>query len=115
MKQETSDFLKNLITVTKNNRLIWIPESCGKYNARMGRFDIWLYTANKDNIFITVHDKKRKTKYFDAERPSGEDIMLNHLWDKLIKTVEEQTVDYNDRMFDKLNSQLVELMQEPIS
>lgn len=115
MREEITGFLKNLITVTKENKVVWIPESVGKYNCRISRFDIWLHTANKDHSFIKVYDKKRKTEYLGETRPSGEDIMLNHLWDILIKTVEEQAADYNDRMLDKLNNELVELIQEPIA
>ena len=113
MKEEITEFLKNLMTVTKDNKVLWIPESVGKFNCRIGRFDIWLHTANKDYSFIKVYDKKRKTEYFGETRPSGEDIMLNHLWDKLIKIVEEQAADYNDRMIDKLNNELLHLIQEP--
>lgn len=115
MKEEISNFLKNLITVTKDNKVTWIPESVGKFNCRIGRFDIWLHTANKDHSFIKVYDKKRKTEYFSDMRPSGEDVMMNHLWDKLMKTVEDQAFDYNDRMFGKLNNELVELIKEPIT
>jgi hypothetical protein len=115
MKEEISEFLKNLITATKEDKLIWVPESVGKFNCRISKFDIWLHTANKDHSFIKVYDKKRKTEYLGETRPSGEDIMANHLWDKLIKTVQDQAADYNNRMINKLNNELTYVIKEPSS